>query len=820
MAQQTNLFTSVSELQDIANAVCPQSGSALCKVKVYCRNNPDGTIRWAWPSEAQHPDFLNFYHVGSLRAAAMSMLIRLLFVIKLQRFFASSSGFLVVPESSQLAGKNWSLFTGTVGPNRKAIVRISNGVDATFIKVPVGAQASQRLANEASAIERITQQAICGLVVPKHNVLQKNLHELSDINIQGSVSPQAITDFPYATLSEWLTGDISERTRPASHWWQTATTHLSLLRYNRNKHIDPSLISKLELLAKHLGQYDTCLVAPAHGDFTPWNTRIADSQLIAWDWEMFDTEYPAFFDAFHFIYQQSTLIDRISYAEIRKKTDAFFDLPCSRSFIDKAGINLDLLEQQYLYTIITTSLQNWTKQDNWHVQTNWLMQVWNEALNDMLTLEDPSQYRKLLLRDLFSSIRTQQYAWLKSRSLQPWEISEWSDIDLCASRKTTGTIISIIKQHAFVKRVNVTRFFHRTVISVVLINGELLSVDCIHKFKRKSLQFMNTEAVLMNAETTCTGVRIASLADDFKYAWLFARLNGAQLSEQYRLYYFSRYAVQHSVLDNVAKEFKAEKFVQLLNFRQQPIPQKVIGELNMNKGLAAARNRIEYYADVLRSFFVSPGFVVTFSGVDGAGKSTVIETLRERIEKRTRRRVVVLRHRPSLLPIISAWRYGKAKAEKLATDSMPTAQSQSGKLSSLFRFAYYYADYLFGQFYVFFRYNLRGDIVIYDRYYFDFIHNPERSNIRLPHRFAKLCYKLLLKPDYNFFLYAPVEVIYARKQEMSRTAITAVMDRYLNFFRTAAVRAPRRYVPVQNLDLKQTISQIESVIFCSYEKIA
>ena len=31
----------------------------------------------------------------------------------------------------------------------------------------------------------------------------------------------------------------------------------------------------------------------------------------------------------------------------------------------------------------------------------------------------------------------------------------------------------------------------------------------IHKFKRKSLQFMNTEAVLMNAETTCTGVRIA-----------------------------------------------------------------------------------------------------------------------------------------------------------------------------------------------------------------------------------------------------------------------------------------------------------------------
>ncbi len=820
MLQQANLFTSPSELQDIANAVCPQSGNALCKVKVYCRNNPDGTIRWAWPSEAQQPDFLNFYHVGSLRAAAMAMFIRLLFAIKLQRFFASSSGFFVVPEGSQLAGSNWSLFTGTVGPNRKAIFRINREGEVVFIKVPVGVQAAQRLTSEALALERVKQQAICGLVIPQHKVLPNDLHQLSDVNMPGSVCPQSLTDFPYATLSEWMTGNIAERARPASHWWQTATTHLSLLRYNNNNNIAPALIAKLELLAKYLGQYSCCLVAPAHGDFTPWNTRIADNQIIAWDWEMFDTEYPAFFDAFHFIYQQSVLIDRVSYAQIRKRTDAFFNLPCCRSFIDKSGINLDVLEQQYLYTIITTSLQSWTKQNSWHVQTNWLMHVWNEALNDMLTLEDPSQYRKLLLRDLFSSIRKQQYAWLKSCSVQPWEINEWSDIDLCITRQTTRVLLGIIKQHAFVKRVSVTRFFHRTVISVVLVNGEIFSVDCIHKFKRKALQFMDTDVVLRNAETTNSGIRVASLADDFRYAWLFARLNGAQLSERYRLYYFSRYAVQHSVLDNVAKELKAENFVQLMNLRQQPIPNRVIGELSMNKGLAAARNRIEYYADVLRSFFVSPGFVITFSGVDGAGKSTVIDTLRDRIEKRTRRRVVVLRHRPSVLPIISAWRYGKAKAEKLATDSMPTAASQSGKISSLFRFAYYYADYLFGQFYVFFRYNLRGDIVIYDRYYFDFIHNPERSNIRLPHRLAKLCYKFLLKPDFNFFLYAPVEVIYARKQEMSRTAIGAIMERYLNFFRMAAARAPRRYVPVQNLDLKQTISQIESVIFCGYEKIA
>ncbi|MCA6362164.1 MAG: hypothetical protein IM638_03955 [Bacteroidetes bacterium] len=819
MAQQANLFTSPSELQAIAEAVYPQSGSSHSKVKVYCRNNPDGTIRWAWPSEAQQPDFLNFYHVGSFRAAAMVMFIRLLFAINLQRLFVSSSGFLVVPEGSPLAGKNWALFTGTVGPNRKAIFRLSDAEGVTFIKVPVGEQAKHQLSNEAAALKRLNLHPVCGLVVPEHKLLQNDIHQLSDINVPGAAYPKSLSDFPFATLSEWFTGSITEQNRVASAWWQRSTTYLSLLRYN-NKHISKALISKLDQLAKHLGQYDTCLTAPAHGDFTPWNTRAAENQLIAWDWEMFDTSYPVFFDAFHFMYQQAVLINRHSYAQIRKTIDAFFDLPCCRSFTDKIGINLDLLEQQYLYTVITSSLQSWSKQNSWHVQTNWLMEVWNEALNDHLTLEDPSQYRQLLLRDFFSSVRMQQYAWLKSCGAQPWELHEWSDIDLCATPKTTAIIISFFKRHAFVKRVNVTRYFHRTVIAVVLANGEMLSVDCIHKFKRKALQFMNTADVLNNAETTSTGIRIASLADDLTYSWLFARLNGAALSERYRLYYFSRYAVQRQVLDKTAQELGAENFVQLLNIRQQPNPLRVIGELKSNKGLVAARNRIEYYADVLRSFFVSPGFIVTFSGVDGAGKSTVINTLRERIEKRTRRRVVVLRHRPSVLPIISAWRHGKAKAEKLATDAMPTTHAQSGKVSSLLRFTYYYADYLFGQFYVFFRYNLRGDIVIYDRYYFDFIHNPERSNIRLPQRLAKLCYKFLLKPDFNFFLYAPVEVIYARKQEMSRTAISAIMDRYLNFFRTAAVSAPRRYVPVQNLDLKQTISQIETIIFSRYEKMA
>ena len=51
---------------------------------------------------------------------------------------------------------------------------------------------------------------------------------------------------------------------------------------------------------------------PAHGDFTPWNTRQIGTELRAFDWEFFQPDAPPLFDHYHWIVQTSVLMSRDS----------------------------------------------------------------------------------------------------------------------------------------------------------------------------------------------------------------------------------------------------------------------------------------------------------------------------------------------------------------------------------------------------------------------------------------------------------------------------------------------------------------------------
>jgi thymidylate kinase len=127
----------------------------------------------------------------------------------------------------------------------------------------------------------------------------------------------------------------------------------------------------------------------------------------------------------------------------------------------------------------------------------------------------------------------------------------------------------------------------------------------------------------------------------------------------------------------------------------------------------------------------------------------------------------------------------------------------------MLRFAYYFSDYIFGQFYVYLRYTRTGTVVLYDRYYFDFIVDSRRSNITIPEKFARFCYCLLMKPDLNFFLYADAATILKRKQELSASTIKDLTDRYKSLFQELGFSSKRnKYHAIENNNLDETISRI------------
>ena len=46
----------------------------------------------------------------------------------------------------------------------------------------------------------------------------------------------------------------------------------------------------------------------SHGDFTPWNTRMRDGQLLVFDWETAELNAPCLWDKFHFLTQTRSLL--------------------------------------------------------------------------------------------------------------------------------------------------------------------------------------------------------------------------------------------------------------------------------------------------------------------------------------------------------------------------------------------------------------------------------------------------------------------------------------------------------------------------------
>jgi hypothetical protein len=115
---------------------------------------------------------------------------------------------------------------------------------------------------------------------------------------------------------------------------------------------------------------------------------------------------------------------------------------------------------------------------------------------------------------------------------------------------------------------------------------------------------------------------------------------------------------------------------------------------------------------------------------------------------------------------------------------------------------------------------LRGKIVLYDRYYFDFIADARRSNIQLPKSVTETGYHFLMKPEFNFFLYAAPEKILSRKKELSYHSICDLTSEYSSLFSKLERKNQRvKYLAIENNDLDVTLGTIMNTIITEMKKL-
>ena len=174
-----------------------------------------------------------------------------------------------------------------------------------------------------------------------------------------------------------------------------------------------------------------------------------------------------------------------------------------------------------------------------------------------------------------------------------------------------------------------------------------------------------------------------------------------------------------------------------------------------------------------------PGVFVAVLGVDGVGKSAVIESIRSSLLATTNKTVFIQHLRPGLLPSLARLK-GKEE-QSLGPVLNPHGSAPSGLFVSLFRLSYLTLDYILG-YWLKIRPKIAKEaaVVIYDRYAYDMVLDPRRFRVGLPGRVGDWFSRLAPKPDLLLCLYAPPEVIAARKQELlleeTRRQVKALLD--------------------------------------------
>jgi thymidylate kinase len=785
--------------------ICTKEESTI-EISLIVINNPDGTPRWILPANAPKPFFLKFYNRNNFKANTIAKAFDLIFTLKLQGIVLNKQTYYLKNKKDSLPyfdiqNKYWALFTGTVGPNNKMLLYAKKEHRNVFYKIATTPTSEKIIKQEESILTLLSSLDSSNFYAPR--LLSKNSNHIVIEDVSG-------LDKRFSTLEKVLINTITEITalKRDSISFNEFDNQLQLnsklhkIKTSGDERIPVGIIKKLERILFEL-ESEQIETGFSHGDFTPWNMYKDSHKAAVYDWELANSIHSIGFDAFHFIIQNSILIKRDNWRKIKQEIFSILSSDTLNSIGKTNHLNLEKQLTLYLISNTINYLDIYNNQKEWHTQVYWLLNSWNLALSDCLVSKFSA--RELIILDLFDYLNAVEYTALKFPDIEPEKLSAYSDIDLCIHSEDEPQIIQFLNSSSLVSHISENKKSFMNQLTIVLLNGETLSLDLIWKFKRKNLEFLDAKLLLKNRIKNNFGVFVPQNHNLAQYIGMFYGLNNTCIPAKYEKYSIELQTA--NTLDNLLFSiYEGDKSAFTKLFKE-------IKKLPSNKGIKGFKNSFQYMKDTLLHMNKNKGMTITFSGVDGAGKSTVIEQIKEELEKKYRKRVVVIRHRPSLLPILSTYTKGKTKAEQDAANRLPRQGNNKSSLSSFIRFMYYYADYLFGQFYVNFKYKSRGYIVLYDRYYYDFIIDSRRSNIDINESIVKFGYNFVFTPELNFFLYADPAIILKRKQELSEDTITELTKKYSDLFNHfESKKMGNNYHLINNIDLEGTKKQICSLI--------
>lgn len=167
------------------------------------------------------------------------------------------------------------------------------------------------------------------------------------------------------------------------------------------------------------------------------------------------------------------------------------------------------------------------------------------------------------------------------------------------------------------------------------------------------------------------------------------------------------------------------------------------------------------------------GLMIAFLGTDGSGKSTIIDALPQALDlEKTPQRIIYYHSRPYVLQPSKA----SNGLDLKAACPDPHGKPPYGILKSLFKLLFCVADYRLGYWLKVRKQVAEGNLVIFDRYYYDFYLDKMRYRMGLSDFWFRLMEWLVPRPDVTFVLTGEAEPIWKRKQELPLEEVQRQLD--------------------------------------------
>lgn len=177
---------------------------------------------------------------------------------------------------------------------------------------------------------------------------------------------------------------------------------------------------------------------------------------------------------------------------------------------------------------------------------------------------------------------------------------------------------------------------------------------------------------------------------------------------------------------------------------------------------------IKFVSCIFRRITTKNGIVICFTGIDGAGKTSIKEYLINNADKYfAKNRKIEFYWRPFLLPRIAKLVGSKGQNEVYDQSGKRIIRSNSiSSLKNICKYIYYVSDFVLGQI-KYFKKSHTGGLVVFDRYHFDNIIYPERFGFILKKSTMRFFDQYIIpQPDILFYFTADTNMLYERKREI------------------------------------------------------